>query len=309
VRAGPTQRVVALTAPLGAGDELSTQLRLVSERVVAKATPSPPFDTFWHLRVVASGEVVSLQLGPDTSTLREALRWYDPAPAAGRLGLAVLSPGLGSVRAEFRGLTVSSATALPAPSAPFTRVDFGNLPDAGVRLRSAAQLEFFPCPVAPGCDAGCAPAPGTRCAKVGRSGFVNPAIAVDLPTGVDTRKPWSASLRFLLPSDAGVNGGTILSGTFGPLLGTSAKAWDAGIEVLGRPTGLSLSLDTWHRGDFSFDPGAGQLRFALDGVNVPLAVDAFPPPTWDRFLGALQLGDWGFGSSSVTSADLTLSQP
>lgn len=309
LRAGQSERLVALTAPLAAGDELSTQLRVSPDRTVAKASAAPPFDTFWRLKLVASGEVVSLSLGPDAASLREALRWYDPAPAPGRLGLAVLSVGLASVRAEFRGLTVSSATELPASGPRSIRVDFADLPDAGVRLRSAPQLEFLPCPAAAGCDAGCAPAPGTRCVKAGRSGFFNPGVAVDLPTGLDTRKPWSASLRFLLPSDAGVNAGTVISGAFGPLLGTNGKAWDAGLEVLGRPAALSLSLEEWHRAEFSFDPVAKQVRLGLDGREVPLAGDAFPPPTWDRFLGALQLGDWGFGSSSVISTDLTLSQP
>lgn len=304
-------RQVVSSRTLEPADDFVTTLRLRQpfvDRPQARSVAALTADVWWRLRVAVTRSEVSVQLGPSGGALAEVLRLADEASAPARVGVQ-LSSALTAARVEFKDFSVRTEASLP-PRGPRQVRHVLDSPDAGpgARYRGLAAPSFGPCPRFPAAAdcalaGGCAPPAQATCARLGRAG--QNGFLADLPPGLDTRLPWTLSVRFAPAADGGLFGGTLLGGVSGALLAWPTPGSDAGVRVLEQPTGLLIAADTWHVATFRFNPDAGTASLELDGVPRALPSASFPGG-WERALGGISVVE---GALEAHVAEVSLAQP
>jgi hypothetical protein len=251
-------------------------------------------DVWNRVRVVLKDDLWSISVGRSSEPLREVIRYRDEGitTEGWRIGLHSLTPALLflSGRMEFRNLTLSTATELPAEGPKTQSWSFTTAgPQPSVREIGATNLRYEGCPGFPaagacGAATSCTPDAGT-CARLTRGGTW---LTFDLPTGLDTQRGWHLHFRFAGAADGGFSNGTIASSAMGTLL-EPENDWDGGVRGLGGRWGLSVRADTWNVVDFRFEPGDAGMAARLNGQNATLT-GRFPPLFWDKHVGAVRIG-------------------
>jgi hypothetical protein len=286
--------------------------------VLAATSVFAPKPNEWvTLRVVVKGDVFSVSTANQGEGLVERLRWTSPEPNAaslkGKPGL--FAYGAGTLR--FRNFRLSTAATLPTGSPTSVGFTFSNamlppeLKVSGMGLNDPAVvtcpghfIQADPCNV-PG---GCVPPSGARCLRVQRQGLVGTNALFDLPAGIDTTQPWSASFRFG-SADAGFSDPNFVSSMHGPMLGV-AGGRAAPLRALSNgDLGAPLQLSTWNQVVFRFQPDAG-VEVRVNG-QAPMG---FPrPAAWDRHPGAFHLGGtnnfFSLGNQETYITDIQVTQP
>jgi hypothetical protein len=303
------------TAALGS-IEAPTQIResLTGQAFVtlASSIATVPAERFERLRVVVSGPLISVNVGPPTGPLREVIRFHDDRPSAPRrLGLITWSAGRG--RVEFQGLTARSAAALPARgiTTQAWRFQADGGASGGVRLLKAGEgLRFERCPSFTAACPECGVPPAEACARIQRVPFVSGgSITVDPPVGIDTTTPWSFRLRVAPPRDGGALLGVLAQGPSEAITGARTSWADGGvIDSFGREWPATLTEDRWHLIEHTFQPDAGTFSLRVDGQPLTLSMPAFPArPRANKHVGAVTVGGGLF--IDVWIGEISFSQP
>lgn len=286
-------------------------------RMLASAGATLAPDEWNRVRVVLDAGRWSVSVGRGMQPLREVLRYHDGASTseAWRLGLHSWTPNLFSAgRVELRNLSVSTESTLPmtGPTAQSWSFDATAGAQPPVRTFGAAGtvLRYEPCPAfppAPACtpSTGCAPDAGT-CARIAKGAFTGGALTFEVPTGLDTQRPWSLRLRFAGAADGGFAGGSIAYGPSGTLI-EPENAWDGGARGLGGRWGLPLSADTWNLVEYRFDPVSSTVTARLNGQQSQGAT-RFPPALWDKHVGAVSVGSQGLSVVDLWLSDVFIGQ-
>lgn len=274
-------------------------------------------DEWSRLRVVLQDPFWSVSVARPNEPLREVIRYHDGASTAGawRVGLHAITPNLlASGRIEFRNLTLSSASALPAvgpSSQTWTVAPTGVQPPVRVTGTPGTHVRYESCPAFPAasaCTAAtmCTPTSAT-CARIAKGPFTGGSLTFDLPPGLDTRQPWSLRFRFAPAADGGFAGGVVAFSPHGNLL-EPENAWDGGVRGVNGRWGLPLVADTWNLAEYRFDPVAGAWSARLNGqaATPPVAQQRFPPNQWDKHVGAIMLGAPGLGVVDFWVSDVTI---
>lgn len=295
-------RLLAVTSGSSAIGVDPAQLRArdgTAERVVASSIHPLIDDGFTHFRITSRQGVISWQLGV-RDKLAEIIRWPDSSEHSGRFGIAAYGNG----RVEVKNLVVHTKSTLVAlgPSAfSLDLADGGHATKMRVR---GPSLSIAPCPsFGDACGGTCSPAPGAACARL-EPAFLNSArLGVDLPTGLDPRRPWALDLRFATPPDAGNM--RVLDSAQGALL-LADQTDTTGLDAVYDADG-GLPGGQWHTARWRFEPDAGKFDVWLDGQTKAPTKSLFPPASHDRFLGVLTLG-YVFNGWALYVSDLHVSQ-
>lgn len=308
------------TIPVGQGSTIVRESRNSAAWQFLATSGSALVPDQWNrLRVVVKGEVWSVSLAKPNEPLREVLRYHDSAStnAPWRPGLHVLTPNLFAAgRMEFRNLTTSSSDELP-PTGPSSQSWTFSVAGAQPAVRTTGtvgtQLRYEPCPGFPAATACtgqtmCTPAAGATCARVSKGAISGGTLTFDLPTGLDTRQPWNLRFRFAPAADGGFSPGAALAFAAQGALLESENALDGGVRGVNGRWGQPLFSDTWNVVDYRFDPAAMTWTARLNGQLAMPASARFPPPAWDKHVGAVMIGGQNLETVELWLSDLSISQ-
>lgn len=296
---------------------------------VPVATSSQPVpDGVWQaMRLTSRRETVSLSYGA-RGNLKELLRWTDPDPVPGQLGLAFAAFSLGTVggRLEVKNLRVLTSAKLPPDDS--TKTQSWNFNGAtalsGLRVVGGNKVMTGPCPtgyLAPVGCASCGPNASSQCLELKVNGG-DAMVTFDVPVGIDETQPWRAKFKFaahltenalapvLLRTGIAPPNATATSAFGGfSLLDATGNNWSAPIRAFENTTDAvgTIVPGTWTAFEMLFDPAQGRFTVMRNGMQ---AANGSYPAGLGSHLGALTLGGGGaFHNMRGYFTDVEVSQP
>ncbi|MBL8954277.1 MAG: hypothetical protein JNK82_26095 [Myxococcaceae bacterium] len=291
----PRNGVIVTASPNGSASAYLTRRVALNatdgtDVIAATAVPFVRGNDWEAMRVSVAGEWFSVELGDDTLSRREVMRWRDRStPRPGRVGVA-LGTIFGGGRIDVRNLRVRTSASIPDGGSDRDLFTFsGANPLRGIRPVGNGVTPAA-CPPFTG------PAPDAGCLEV----TMNGTATVEAPIGLDYNKPWRVRFKYgaelaangpsilrttvVAPTPAGLNGfsGFSLIDAAGVNWALPLRAFEDNANGLG-----TLTPGTWNVFEVAFAPGSNDYTISRNGM---VARSGKQPPGLSQHLGALQLG-------------------